>query len=384
MIFLLVAQALALVVLLVRLSSGRTRLPPVEPCGPGERGEIGGATASVLVATLNEAARIGPCLAGLERQGPAMLEAIVVDSRSSDGTGTLVEAAAARDARFRLATDPPLGAGWVGKVWALEHGLALARAEWVLGVDADTEPEPGLVCGAIRAALAHDLDVVSFSPRFADQTAAEQWLQPSMLVTLIYRFGAAGTTAAPGRVMANGQCFLARRDVLVAHGGYAPARGSFADDVTLARHLAACGARVGFLDGSRLYAVRSYSSAREMWREWGRSIDLKDATTPLRQWSDVAFLVLVQALPLPLLVALPFTAAPGGIARGLVAVNATLLAIRVLLGVALRGSYDRTRWTFWLAAAADPLAVLRVVLSTLSRRRTWRGRAYDPAATGRR
>lgn len=381
MIFLLAAQALALVVLLVRLSSGRTRLPPVEPCGPGERGEIDGATASVLVATLNEAARIGPCLAGLERQGPAMLEVIVVDSRSSDGTGALVEAAAARDARFRLVTDPPLGAGWVGKVWALEHGLALACGEWVLGMDADTEPEPGLVCGAIRAALAHDLDVVSFSPRFADQTAAEQWLQPSMLVTLIYRFGAAGTTADPGRVMANGQCFLARRDVLVAHGGYAPARGSFADDVTLARHLASCGARVGFLDGSRLYAVRSYSSAREMWREWGRSIDLKDATTPLRQWSDVAFLALVQALPLPLLVALPFTSAAGGIARGLVAVNATLLAIRVLLGVALRGSYDRTRWTFWLAAAADPLAVLRVVISTLSRRRTWRGRAYDPAVT---
>lgn len=375
MIFLFVAQALALVVLLARLASGRTRQPPTEPCAPSEMAAAG-TTVSVMVATLNEAARIGPCLAGLERQGATMLEAIIVDSRSSDGTDAMIEATAAHDPRFRLVHDPPLPDGWVGKVWALEHGLSLARGEWVLGIDADTAPEPGMVCGAIRAATEHGYDVVSFSPRFADQTAAEQWLQPSMLVTLIYRFGAAGTTTDPQRVMANGQCFLARRDVLLAHGGYAPARASFADDVTLARHLATHGARVGFLDGSRLYAVRSYSSAREMWREWGRSIDLKDATTPLRQWSDVAFLVLAQGLPLPLLIALSLASVSGGIARALIIVNAILLAIRILLGFALRGSYDRTRWTFWLSAAADPLAVLRVVLSTLSRRRTWRGRAY--------
>ena len=40
-----------------------------------------------------------------------------------------------------------------------------------------------------------------------------------------------------------------RRVLLVRHGGYAPARASFSDDVTLARHLASRGARVGFLDG---------------------------------------------------------------------------------------------------------------------------------------
>jgi len=183
--------------------------------------------------------------------------------------------------------------------------------------------------------------------------------------------------------MANGQCFLARRDVLVAHGGYASARASFADDVTLARHLAARGARVGFLDGSRLYAVRSYGSVGEMWHEWGRSIDLKDATTGAQQWVDIAFLVLAQGVPVVMLVALLARVAGGWASRALLAVNAALVVVRVLMLFALRASYDRTWWTFWLSPLADPLAVLRVILSTLTRRRRWRGRAYGASLRAR-
>ena len=63
---------------------------------------------------------------------------------------------------------------------------------------------------------------------------------------------------------------------------------------------------VGFLDGSRLYAVRSYRSATEMWREWGRSLDLSGATPARRQWADILFLIAVQALPVLILIALAF------------------------------------------------------------------------------
>jgi dolichol-phosphate mannosyltransferase len=373
---LLVAQVVALLVLLARLAPGRTRRPPVEPI----LSEIGDTTVTVIVATLDEARRIAPCLSGLRAQGRPLMEVLVVDSRSTDGTRELVEGAALLDPRVRLLTDAPLPEGWVGKVWALQHGLGEARGEWVLGIDADTEPAPGMVAGAVEAARAADYSVVSFSPRFADQSDVEQLLQPALLVTLVYRGGVAGTDAEPERILANGQCFLARRDVLERHGGYESARASFADDVTLTRHLARRGERVGFLDGSRLYAVRSYSSAAEMWREWGRSLDLKDATTRTRQWLDVLFLTLVQGAPLLTLVALllmrtrePWTRTLATLA----AINAALLGIRLLLLPALAGSYERPRWGFWLSWLADPAAVLRVLLSTLRRRRTWRGRTYS-------
>ena len=193
-------------------------------------------------------------------------------------------------------------------------------------------------------------------------------------MTLVYRGGAVGSDADPERLLANGQCFLARRETLLRHGGYAPARASFADDVTLARHLARRGERVGFLDGSRLYLVRSYRSAGEMWREWGRSLDLRQATSAARQWVDIVHLVAVQGLPLPVLVVLgdrrarpPTLSARRGCS---LLVNGALLGVRLLL--LLGRSRDRTTRpgpTFWLSWLADPLAVARIVVSTVRRRR---------------
>jgi dolichol-phosphate mannosyltransferase len=368
------AQCLAFIVLLVRLAPGARRAPPIPPLPEG----LCDTTVTVILPTLNEAARIGPCLAGLARQGPPLTEILVVDSDSTDRTRGIVRAAAAADARIRLLTDPPLPDGWIGKVWALQHGLGFAAGEWVLGVDADIDPEPGFVAAVIAAARRERLDVVSFAPRFAGQTAGERWLHPSLLVTLVYRFGAPEPSPPPERVMANGQCFLARRELLSAQGGYAAARSSWADDVTLARFLGRRGARVGFLDGSRLYRVRSYRSLREMWREWGRSIDLSDASTPVAQWLDILHLVLVQGIPIPVLLflALRSPEAPEWQLTTLLWVNVTLVVVRLMLLFGLTGAYERRGWAYWVSPTADPLAVLRVVLSTVRRPRHWRGRLY--------
>jgi len=367
---LIVVQTLAAAVLVARLVRGLLRPAPVQPVRPlsSNNGAI-----SVVVATLNEAERIGPCLRGLAQQGPALREVIVVDSHSADGTAALVARAARDDARFRLVTDPPLPDGWIGKVWALQHGLEGATAEWILGIDADTEPQPGMVDAVLFAARRYGFDAVSFAPRFAGLNGPQRWLQPALLTTLVYRFGPPGTGK---RLMANGQCFLVRRDVLLRHGGYAPARASFADDVTLVRHLAAKGVRVGFLDGADIISVRPYRTAREMWREWGRSIDLKDTTTPLRHWLDVLFLVLVQGMPLiALAVALAFWSRDRlfAVAFGL---NALLVAIRLAFQAALVHSYDRTGILFWSSVLADPLACLRIVMSSIRRPTQWRGRQY--------
>jgi dolichol-phosphate mannosyltransferase len=379
---LLVAQTVALAVLIVRLLPGRTRRPPVAPLS-----QLSDTTVSVIVATLNEAARIEPCLAGLRAQGDPLIEVLVVDSRSTDGTRQLVEAAAALDPRVRLLTDDPLPEGWVGKVWALEHGVRAARGEWVLGIDADTEPNPGMVAGAVAAARASRYSIVSFAPTFTGQSAGEQFLQPALLLTLVYRGGVVGTDVNPKRVLANGQCFLARRDALIRHGGYRPARASFADDVTLARHLVRQGERVGFLDGSRLYRVRSYRSAGEMWREWGRSIDLKHATNPWQQWADILFLTAVQGLPLLMLIALGIAELRSTLAHAshlLALVNALLLGIRLLLLRPLSRSYERPGLAFWFSWLADPLAVARIALSTVQRRRSWRGRTYPEGVNSQR
>jgi dolichol-phosphate mannosyltransferase len=383
-VVLLGLQVWLLFVLLARLAPGYSRRPPIAP----RRTPRTDTTVTVMVTTLNEVNRVGPCLEGLMQQDAPLLEVLVVDSRSTDGTRELVEAAARKDPRIRLVTDDPLPPGWVGKVWALENGLREAQGDWVLGIDADTVPAPGLVGAVIDAVEQDGYDVASFSPQFRDQTPAERFVQPAMLTTLVYRCGAAGATQPPpDRVLANGQCFVARRDLLLANGGYSCARSSWCDDVTLARHLAANGARVGFLDGSQIIQVRSYASLGEMWREWGRSFDLKDATPMWRRWLDVALVWAVQGLPLPILLVLGALIATGTIAltnapnamlwKALLLVNGSALFIRLFMLWALRGSYAERGVTFWLSWLADLGAAWRLTLSTARRPKAWRGRSFE-------
>ena len=249
-LLLLALQLPAVMVLLSRLLKGPTRRPPLQPrpATPEQKGAV-----SVVVPTLNEVARLGPCLQGLSQQTDEVREILIVDSHSQDGTRDLVQAAQAHEPRLRLMTDDPLPPAWVGRPWALHHGYTHSdpHSEWILGLDADTQPQPGLVPALMAAAAAENYDLVSLSPRFILKSPGEIWLQPALLMTLVYRFGPTGASESGAeRVMANGQCFLCRRQLLDRLGGYTVARLSFCDDVTLARHAAQTGAKVGFWDGS--------------------------------------------------------------------------------------------------------------------------------------
>ena len=382
---LLALQLPAVFILLSRLLRGPGRQPPLAPLN--SRPDMAG-IASVVVPTLNEAERIGPCLEGLSCQSDELREAIVVDSRSTDGTPDLVKAAQQKDPRFRLMCDDPLPANWVGRPWALHSGY-LATSEqshYVLGIDADTQPQPGLVAALIDASDRLGYDVISLSPQFILQYPGEWWLQPALLMTLIYRFDSAGVRAQiPERVMANGQCFFCKREVLNAVGGYTSAASSFCDDVTLAREIAAAGYRVGFLDGARVLKVRMYEGLVETWREWGRSLDLKDASSRGQLWSDLWLLASVQGLPivlLPLLLGAIMAGATAPVLLAAAGINGFLVAMRFGLLLAIVGSYDRKAptsggWLFWLSPLADPLAVFRIYLSGTRRPKSWRGRSYD-------
>jgi len=380
---LILLQVPATLILLSRLLKGAKRLPPITPQSTTPE-QLG--TVSIVVPTLNEASRIAPCLKGLSQQGYEVREILVVDSHSSDGTPDLVKQAQQHDPRFRLLTDDPLPADWVGRPWALHNGFLASseKSDWILGIDADTQPQSGLVAALIATANAQGYDVLSLSPQFKLKSPGEWWLQPALLMTLLYRFDVAGVRPhPPDRVMANGQCFLARREVLSALGGYSAAKGSFCDDVTLARYAATQGYRVGFLDGANVIKVRMYEGMKETWQEWGRSLDLKDASTPSLLLLELWLLLALQALPLPLFLGFLF-----GLLKGetnlmfllMGGLNGGLLLMRIGLLFAVSPSYDRTdtsaSWLFWLSPLADLGAVLRIFLSASQRPKQWRGRLY--------
>lgn len=385
-IILLLFQIPAIAILLSRLFKGLTRRPSLQP--QAATGEMLGKV-SIVVPTLNEAERLSPCLQGLTRQSYEVREILVVDSHSVDGTQEMVKAAAQNDPRFRLITDDPLPSGWVGRPWALHTGFlhSSPKSEWILGIDADTQPHPGLTASLLKTATAEGYDLISLSSQFILKSAGELWLQPALLITLVYRYGPPDITpSTPERVMANGQGFLCRRSVLEQLNGYTTAKGSFCDDVTLARNIAAKGFKVGFLDGANVLKVRMYDGFWDTWEGWGRSLDLKDASSTGQLWGDLLLLLAVQGLPLPLFLMILsliglFQIPLSLFLSILLGLNGFLVFIRIALCAAIASSYDlktaSTPWVFWLSPLADSLAVIRLFLSATRKPQTWRGRTYS-------
>jgi dolichol-phosphate mannosyltransferase len=255
--------------------------------------------------------------------------------------------------------------GWVGKPWALQRGLEEARGEVVISLDADTRPEAGLVRGLL-AALA-SADFVSAGARFRCDSAAEQLLHPALLATLVVRYGPPDATApqSPERLLPNGQCTAVRRRLLLDAGGYAPASRHMTDDAAQARALARAGWRVAFHDAGALLSVDMHDSVGELWREWGRSIALADVTPARVRTIDAATVWLVLGLPwLRVLM---------GEAGWL---DRLLIAARVPIAVALAPAYAPRGPAYWLSPLADPVAAIRLVLSSARQSRRWRGRTY--------
>ena len=351
-----VVRSVAAVVVLGRLARGRKRHPPLAP--PAQRQPT---SVTVVIPARDEADRIGPCLAALTTD-PDVFEVVVVDDCSTDATAHV---AAAHGARVIPGTEPD--EGWVGKPWALQQGLEAASGEVVVSLDADTRPLPGLIRALVSALGAGD-GLVTAGARFICDTPGERLLHPAMLATLVYRFGpsdADGRPPAPSRVVSNGQCTAVRREQLLAAGGYRAAAGHMTDDAALARALARRGWRIAFRDGSDLLEVDMHDSARDVWREWGRSIALPDVTSPGWRLADVAVVWLTLGLP-------PLRLVTGRADR----LDLVLLAVRAAMLGPLARAYRRRGIPYWASPVADPLAALALTRSALRPRRSWRGRTY--------
>ena len=293
-------------------------------------------------------------------------EVIVVDDESSDDT-----AAVARAAGAVVVAGASRPHGWAGKPWAMQQGVEAATSTWVVTLDADTRPDPTLPAALVARCIEDGTDLLTVGGRFDCPTPGATWMHAAMLTTLVYRFGAPGAAVrpVPDRMMANGQCMAFRRRTMLDADGFQAVAGHVVEDIALARRVSAAGWNVDFLDASELLSVRMYESLGDTWTGWGRSIGLPGVEPRRRQLLDLALLSVVQALPLPRLVA----------RRGdLLDVVLILLRLGTLAGT--RRSYVRGGWGYWASPVADLPATIGVALSMFRSRQSWRGRWYETPA----
>ena len=377
MIVLLVGGALALLAWLAVLVS------PHQPHRVRERLEADSAApddsnaVTVLIPARDEAALIGRTIVSLAAQGRG-LEVVVVDDQSSDGTGAVAERAAAQTSLpLRVIAGQPLPAGWAGKLWALEQGLAAVERPFVLLLDADIELAPRLVPALLAAARERDATLVSLLAELHCTTFWEKLLSPAFVLffKLLYPF-AWSNDAGKATAAAAGGCVLVRTDALRRIGGFAAIRGALIDDCTLAAALKRERPPIWLGMTHSVRSLRVYSKLADFWRMVSRS-----AFTQLR-YSTWLLCVATALMLVTLLVP------PAGVAFGLVTAQPLLAVTSAGAWLALAAVYWPVVSFYRLPALwtlSLPFAAALFLAMTWSsafgywrgRRASWKARDYE-------
>jgi len=222
---------------------------------------------SLIVPARNEVETLGPAMRSRLAEGYPALEVVLVDDRSTDGTGALVDAIAAEDSRVGALHLDSLPPGWLGKLHAMSEGLRRATGEWILFSDADVHLAPGTIARAVSLAEAQRLDHLSLLPQLDPAT----WLVDAALASFTRTglvLGRVWLVSDPrskvgGSVGAFG---LVRRDALERSPGIEHLRLEVADDLALGQMLKSSGSRSALANGRELVRIHWYRSLAELTR----------------------------------------------------------------------------------------------------------------------
>lgn len=222
---------------------------------------------SILVPARNEQDRVlEECIRSILAQDYGRFEVIAVNDRSTDATGAVLETLAKSDPRLRLIEGKELPPGWLGKPYAMQQALKLARGEWVLATDADMIFESSVLRTAMDRILETNAAALTLIPRFEAHSFWERVMIPTwawvfLMFTLFYRIDDPNAKRAVGI----GGFFLIRRTVLDRVGGYEALKNEVMEDVRLAERIKASGARLLSEQAPALIRTRMYKTFAEMW-----------------------------------------------------------------------------------------------------------------------
>ncbi|RSN75412.1 glycosyl transferase family 2 [Streptomyces sp. WAC 05379] len=336
----------------------------------------------VVVPARDEAAVLALSLPSLLAQDyPGRAEIFLIDDGSSDGTGELARALARRHGGLPLTVDSPgePPAGWTGKLWAVRHGIGLARArepEYLLLTDADIAHTPDSLRELVAAARSGGFDAVSQMARLRVESLWERLVVPAFVYFFaqLYPFRRIGRKGSRTAAAAGG-CVLLRAEAAERARIPDAIRHAVIDDVALARAVKRGGGHIWLGLAERVDSVRPYPRLGDLWRMVSRSAYAQLRHNPVVLAGTVAGLALVYLVP------------PVALVAGLAGGDTVTAACGGLAWLVMTGTYvPMLRYygqPLWLAPLLPFTAFLYLLMTVDSavqhyrgRGAAWKGRTY--------
>jgi hopene-associated glycosyltransferase HpnB len=306
----------------------------------------------------------------LSQDYPGVLDVIVVDDRSEDGTAAV--AASLNGVRVIAGKPHPEGERWAGKVWAMTQGLAAAPegCEYVLFTDADIAWEPGALTALVTAARDDDRDLVSQMALLRARTGWERLLVPAFVYFFAQLYPFRRVNRRIGRTAAAaGGCMLIRRAALERAGGLAMIKGAHIDDVALGQLIKRAGGSTWLGLSTLVTSVRPYEGLASVWQMVARSAYTQLRYRPLLLAGTILGLLFTYVLP------------PAGLIAGLATGN-TLTAVAggagwLLMSVSFLPMLRLYRLSPLRALTLPVIAVLYAAMTIDSARLHYAGRGGE-------
>lgn len=329
---------------------------------------------SYLVPARNEEAGIRRALSSFCKQDYPAFEVVVVNDRSTDRTGPILDELRREFANLTVVdgVDPPTG--WLGKPNALQEGLRHARGEWILMTDADAIHAPDSLRRAIAYGVADQAGMVIVRPRHVNGGVMEAILMSGVNFFFFVATPMFLVRYSQSPLFATGSPVfnLIRRDALAACGDFACLRQAVVDDLEIGFCIKRAGHRLLVAFAGDRIDHRMYQGARETIKGFGKTTYPTIRHAP---WLLPMYFVMGSTLSL-----LPYCGLVFGLLNGYVHLPAAISL--VLMHLIFAGIAWRYREP-WYITFCNPLRELgwlwiftRSFVVYCRKGLVWRGRSY--------
>ncbi|HEY0514263.1 MAG TPA: glycosyltransferase family 2 protein [Thermoanaerobaculia bacterium] len=222
---------------------------------------------SIIIPARNEERNLEEALRSVLALDYDNLEIDVVEDRSTDRTGEILDRLAATDPRLRVVRVRALPPGWLGKNHALWLGAEKATGEFLLFTDADVVLEPAILRRAVGAMVAEGLDHLTASPEIDRPSVLfEMFIGAFSLLFALYTRPWKVKDPASPHYVGIGAFNLVRASAYHAVGGHRAIAMRPDDDLKLGKILKLNGCRQELVFGQGALRVEWYASVRELVR----------------------------------------------------------------------------------------------------------------------